>query len=52
MGPMVDEMIKNGIAYESEGAYVIDVKQDSDKKEMPPCIVRKVMEQFYMPHQI
>lgn len=41
MGPMVDEMIKKGIAYESEGAYVVDVKEDTDKKEMPPCIVRK-----------
>lgn len=41
MGPMVDEMIKNGVAYESEGAYVVDVKEDTDKKEMPPCIVRK-----------
>ena len=41
MGPMVDELIKNGIAYESNGAYVIDVKNDTDKKEMPPCIIRK-----------
>lgn len=41
MGPMVDELIKNNIAYESNGAYVIDVKVDTDKKEMPPCIVRK-----------
>ena len=41
MGPMVDDMIKSNIAYESNGAYVIDVKNDSDKKEMPPCIVRK-----------
>ena len=41
MGPMVDDMIKKGIAYESEGAYVIDVKEDTDKKEMPPCIIRK-----------
>ena len=41
MGPMVDDLIKKGIAYESNGAYVIDVKVDSDKKEMPPCIVRK-----------
>lgn len=41
MGPMVDSFIKNGLAYESNGAYVIDVKKDSDKKEMPPCIVRK-----------
>lgn len=41
MGPMVDGLIKKGIAYESNGAYVIDVKNDSDKKEMPPCIVRK-----------
>lgn len=41
MGPMVDEFIKKNIAYESNGAYVIDVKVDTDKKEMPPCIVRK-----------
>ena len=41
MGPMVDDLIKKGIAYESEGAYVIDVKVDTDKKEMPPCIIRK-----------
>lgn len=32
MGPMVDEMIKNGVAYESEGAYVVDVKENSDKR--------------------
>ena len=41
MAPMVDDLIKKGIAYESNGAYVIDVKKDSDKKEMPPCIIRK-----------
>lgn len=41
MESMVDSFIKDGIAYESNGAYVIDVKQDTDKKEMPPCIVRK-----------
>ena len=41
MKPMVEELIKNGIAYESNGAYVIDVKQNSDKKEMPPCIIKK-----------
>lgn len=41
MGPMVDDMIKKDVAYLSNGAYVIDVKEDTDKKEMPPCIVRK-----------
>ena len=41
MGPMVDELINKKIAYESNGAYVIDVKVDTDKKEMPPCIIRK-----------
>lgn len=41
MGPMVDKMIDDGVAYESDGAYVIDVKKDTDKKEMPPCIIRK-----------
>ena len=41
MGPMVDTFIKDNIAYESDGAFVIDVKDTSDKKEMPPCIVKK-----------
>lgn len=41
MEPMVDEFIKNKIAYESNGAYVIDVKKDTDKKEIPPCIIKK-----------
>ena len=38
---MVEELIANGYAYESDGALVIDVKQDSDSKEMPPCLIRK-----------
>lgn len=41
MKPMVDDFIKSGICYESNGAYVVDVKEDIDKKEMPPCILRK-----------
>ena len=41
MSPMVDEFIKKGIAKLSNGAYVIEVKDKNDKKEMPPCIVRK-----------
>lgn len=41
MEKMVDDLIKDGIAYESNGAYVIDVKENTDKKEMPPCIIRK-----------
>ena len=41
MEDMVDDLINKKIAYLSNGAYVIDVKVDSDKKEMPPCIIRK-----------
>jgi len=39
--PMVDEMIEKGYAYESQGAMVVDVKEETDTKEYPPCIVRK-----------
>ncbi|MGN1188634.1 MAG: arginine--tRNA ligase, partial [Lachnospiraceae bacterium] len=43
--PYIEDMIKDfvdrGYAYESQGALVVDVALDSDKKEIPPCIVRK-----------
>ena len=38
---MVDDMKKRGIAVESEGAWVIPVEEEGDKKEMPPCILVK-----------
>ncbi len=38
---MVDDMKKRGIAVQSEGAWVIPVQRDDDKKEIPPCILVK-----------
>lgn len=38
---MVRKMEEDGVAHESEGALVVDVTDESDKKEIPPCIVRK-----------
>lgn len=38
---MVEEMKKGGFAYESEGAIVVDVKEETDTKEMPPCMILK-----------
>ena len=38
---MVREMKEGGFAYESDGALVVDVKEDTDTKEMPPCIIIK-----------
>ena len=38
---MVREMKESGVAYESDGALVIDVKEETDTKEIPPCIVVK-----------
>ncbi len=38
---MVDDMLGRGIAYESQGAVVVDVAQDGDPKEIPPCLIRK-----------
>ena len=34
-------MKEKGYAYESEGALVVDVKEETDTKEMPPCIIIK-----------
>lgn len=38
---MVERMKADGFAYESDGALVVDVKEESDSKEMPPCIILK-----------
>jgi len=38
---MVEDMKRSGVAYESQGALVIDVSKESDSKEIPPCIVLK-----------
>lgn len=38
---MVQDMMYKGIAHESQGALVVDVTQEGDSKELPPCIVRK-----------
>ncbi len=38
---MVADMKKRGIAVLSEGAWVIPVAEEGDKKEMPPCILVK-----------
>lgn len=43
--PYIDEMVQNlidkKIAYESQGAIVVDVAQEGDSKEIPPCLIRK-----------
>lgn len=38
---MVEKMKKDGFAYISEGALVVDVKEDTDTKEIPPCMILK-----------
>ncbi len=38
---MLKDMEERGIAYESQGALVVDIAEEGDTKEYPPCIVRK-----------
>lgn len=38
---MVQEMKDGGYAHESEGALVVDVKEETDTKEIPPCMILK-----------
>ena len=38
---MVEDMKARGIAVQSEGAWVIPVVEEGDKKEIPPCILVK-----------
>lgn len=38
---MVAYMKENGYAYISDGALVVDVKEETDTKEIPPCMILK-----------
>ena len=38
---MVKKMKEDGFAYISDGALVVDVKEESDTKEVPPCMILK-----------
>lgn len=38
---MVDAMKEGGYAYFSEGALVVDVREETDTKEVPPCMILK-----------
>ena len=38
---MVQKMKDDGFAYVSDGALVVDVKEDTDTKEIPPCMILK-----------
>ncbi len=38
---LIADLTDKGLAYESEGALVVDIAKEGDAKEYPPCIVRK-----------
>ena len=38
---MVQKMKDDGFAYVRDGALVVDVKEDTDTKEIPPCMILK-----------
>ncbi len=41
IAPMVDELKAKGLAVESEGAWIVPVSAEGDKKEIPPLILYK-----------
>ena len=41
IAPMVKDLIDRKVAYESQGAVIIDVAKDDDKVEVPPFLVLK-----------
>ncbi len=41
IAPMVEDLKAKGVTEESDGALVIHVEEESDKKEMPPLILLK-----------
>ncbi len=38
---LIQDLIDKGLAYESQGALVVDITEPTDPKELPPCMVRK-----------
>jgi len=38
---LLQDLEKKKLAYESDGALVVDIAEPGDSKELPPCIVRK-----------
>ena len=38
---LIQDLIDKKLAYESQGALVVDISKKDDTKELPPCIVRK-----------
>lgn len=38
---MIEDLKKQGLLHESQGAMVVDVMEESDTKEVPPCIIQK-----------
>ena len=38
---MVNDLKERGIAHIDQGALIVDVSEESDKKEVPPCIILK-----------
>lgn len=38
---MIDMLKKQELLYESQGAMVVDVVEETDTKEIPPCIIQK-----------
>ncbi len=38
---MIQSMKDQGLLHESQGAMVVDVQEETDTKEVPPCIIQK-----------
>ncbi|MCD8012773.1 MAG: arginine--tRNA ligase [Lachnospiraceae bacterium] len=38
---MVEYMKREGYAYQDQGALIVDIKEDTDTKEVPPCMILK-----------
>ena len=49
---LIQDLIDKGLAYESQGALVVDIAEETDSKELPPCIVRSLTARLSMPPPI
>ena len=43
---MIERLKKEGYAHVDDGALVIDVQEETDTKEIPPCMIQKSRRSF------
>ena len=44
---LIDDLVEKGLAYESQGALVVDIAEETDTKELPPVSSESLTELLF-----